>query len=154
MGSPTSILPVRFRSLTSSPISCALLLLVLAPGWEGAQPKADTHDVESRKQQEWKALDQRWGSLIEQRSKPDSTKWAALEDDLRGFATRYDIHLEEHARKTTQDGKKTQGDAWEFAQCPPRDDVRGYRCNLFPGPKGVCRYVCVPLDTQVRADKK
>lgn len=144
----------RSGSVVSILIPCALLLLAFIPASPGARPTADTRGSDSRKQQEWKQLDQRWGSLIGQRNSPDNAKWAALEDDFRGFATKYDIHLEEHARRTNQDGKKTQGSAWDFAQCPPRDDVRGYRCNLFTGPKGVCRYVCVPLDTQVKADKK
>ncbi len=146
--------PIRFASGASTRFLYALLLLVLAPGWDSAWPTADTHDTDSRKQQDWKVLDQRWGSLIEQRSNPDSAKWAALEDDLRDFARKYGIHLEEHARKTNQDGKKAQGADSQFAQCPPRDDVRSYHCNLFPGPKGVCRYVCVPLDPQMRAEKK
>jgi hypothetical protein len=151
MGNCTVIPQVRSGLGDSRRISCVLLLLVLAPGWESARPTADAHNIDFRKQQERKALDQRWGSLIEQRSNPDNAKWAALEDDVRSFASKYDLHLEEHATRANPDNKKT---APEFAQCPPRDDVRSYRCNLFPGPKGVCRYVCVPLNTQVRADRK
>ncbi len=38
------------------------------------------------------------------------------------------------------------GRCFLFAECPARADVPSYRCYLFPGPKGVCRYVCVPID--------
>ena len=129
-------------------------LLVLASPLPSRRLSADLHQPGSRKQQEWKGLDQRWAALIGERNNPDRDKWTVLEDDLRSFAKKYDIHLEEHASRTNQENKKPPGPGSEFAQCPPRDDVRNYRCNLFPGPKGVCRYVCVPLDTQVRADQK
>lgn len=112
---------------------------------DGSQLKVKGHDSGSQKEQEWRALDQRWSSLIEQRSKPDIAKWRALDDDFHNFAKEYDIHLEEHAKRANQDNRPAQDTASDFARCPPRDDVRGYRCNLFLGPKGVCRYVCVPL---------
>ena len=131
-----------------------LVLLMLAATSRSARPFGDIHEIASKKQQEWKELDQRWAVLIRHRSNPDNAKWAALEDDLRGFATKYGIHLEEHASKSDQSNKKAPGGASEFAQCPPRDDSRNYRCNLFPGPKGVCRYVCIPLDAHVKAESK
>jgi hypothetical protein len=113
---------------------------------DGARLAAKEHDSGSKKEQDWKALDRRWSSLIEQRRKPDIAKWSALDDDFHNFAKKYDIHLEEHAKRANQDSQPTQGAASDFAECPPRDDVRGYRCNLFLGPKGICRYVCLPLD--------
>lgn len=140
------------RMLVARGISFALL--VLASPLLLGRLAADVHQPDWQKQQEWNELDQRWAALIGQRSNADTDKWTVLEDDLRGFAKKYDIHLEEHASRTNRENKKLPRPGSEFAQCPPRDDVRNYRCNLFPGPKGVCRYVCIPLDAQVRGDKK
>lgn len=94
--------------------------------------------------EDWKALEQRWDDLIEQRGHSDITKWNSLEADFRAFAKKYDLHLEEHAKKAKPGPSGGLADA-AFVGCPPRDDVRGYRCYLFPGPKGVCRYVRVPI---------
>lgn len=132
-----------------------LFLLVSALNWsghatmsqrDGSQLKVKGRDSGSSKEQDWRALDQRWSSLIGLRNKPDTAKWRALGDDFHNFAKKYDIHLEERAKRANQDNQPAQDTATDFARCPPRDDVRGYRCNLFLGPKGVCRYVCVPLE--------
>ena len=111
----------------------------------GAQLPAKERDSGSQKERDWKALDQRWSSLIEQRRNPEIAKWNALDDDFHAFAKKYNVHLEEHSKRTNQKNRPAQNTAWDFAQCPTRDDVQDYRCNLFLGPKGVCRYVCVPL---------
>ncbi len=113
---------------------------------DGGQSGVKGKDSGSQKEQDWKTLEQRWSSLMDQRNMPDVSKWRALDDDFRNFAKKYDIHLEERAKRINQDNRPTQDTPSDFARCPPRDDVRGYRCNLFLGPKGVCRYVCVPLD--------
>ena len=90
-----------------------------------------------------KALEQRWNALIAERRNPDVAKWNSLEADFRSFAKKYDLHLEEHAKRAKSGPPGVLPDA-AFAACPPRDDVPGYRCCLFPGPKGVCRYVSMP----------
>lgn len=148
------LLGLRLHQPRSFHVLLLLILLAFDPHWvgqattsqqDGIRPRAKERDFGSQKGQDWKALDLRWNSLIEQRNKPDAAKWSALDDDFHTFAKKYDLHLEEHANGPNHKGQPAQHTAWDFAQCPSRDDVPGYRCNLFLGPKGVCRYVCVPL---------
>ena len=144
---------VLARRKLGSSLTICLALMVLAVSLPRSRRLADFQQPDSPKQQEWKELDQRWAALIAQRGNPDSAKWTALEDDFRAFAKTRDLHLEEHASRANQD-KKAADASSAFAQCPPRDDVPSYRCNLFPGPKGVCRYVCIPFRAHVRADER
>jgi hypothetical protein len=102
-------------------------------------------------QNDLKAWESRWNALIAQRLNPvgpiNSAKWATLESDLSALAKKYGQANEEHVRKQTTDKTTTMGaGGGEFSDCAPRDDIPGYRCYLFPGPKGVCRYVCTPID--------
>jgi hypothetical protein len=104
---------------------------------------AVSESSQRRQEEDWKALEQRWSALVAQRRSPDITKWNSLEADFRAFAKKYDLHLEEHAKRAKPDLPVALVDAL-FTGCPPRDDGPRYRGYLFPGPKGVCRYVCVP----------
>jgi hypothetical protein len=134
--------PLTKAVLRGVPAMSALLLVLFClaagipvTGGDGARATQQAGD--------WKALEQRWSALIAQRRQPDNVKWTSLETDLRAFAKKYDLHLEEHAKKAKPSPSGAPLEA-AFAECPARDDVPGYRGYLFPGPKGVCRYVRVP----------
>lgn len=97
-------------------------------------------------QNDLKAWELRWNTLVAQRPNVDTAKWSTLESDLGALAKKYGQANEEHVRKQTTDKTTTMGaGGGEFSDCAPRDDIPGYRCYLFPGPKGVCRYVCTPI---------
>jgi len=119
------------------------LLLALICLVAGITVTGGTDTRTTQQGEDWKAIEQRWSALIAQRRNTDIAKWSSLEADLRAFAKKYDLHLEEHAKKAkpSPSGAPVED---PFAECPARDDVLGYRGYLFPGPKGVCRYVCVP----------
>jgi hypothetical protein len=122
-----------------------LPLLAISFGLLAGMPVLMDADTRPTQQTEArKALEQRWSALIAQRANPDVVKWKSLEADFRAFAQKYDLHLEEHANRARPLPPGAPADA-VFLACPPRDDVPGYRGYLFPGPKGVCRYICVPV---------
>jgi hypothetical protein len=97
-------------------------------------------------QADLKAFEERWNALIAQRSKVDTAKWNALEADIRELAKKHGLATEDHTLKASANAAMSRGGGGSgFSACPPRDDIPGYRCYLFPGPKGVCRYVCTPI---------
>ena len=125
-------------TIMSEGIAVVAAFLIISLGFTAAIPIIVDADNRTARERDREALELRWRSLVADRKNPDVAKWNSLETDFRTFAKKYDLHLEEHAKKAEL------ADA-VFLACPPRDDVRGYRGYLFPGPKGVCRYLCVPI---------
>jgi hypothetical protein len=126
-----------------------LFLLILSAAPSYAQPKPIKSSSASKLvswQTELKAWEQRLSALTAQRPNVDNAKWSALESDLKALANRFGQRTEEHVRKQATDKTTTLG-VGELSPCPPRDDIPGYCCYLFPSPKGVCRYVCTPCKT-------
>ena len=95
-------------------------------------------------QSELSAWEARWSALLAQRPPGDAAKWNALEAELDALARKYGQANQQQVHKQASSKPTTMGSA-ELSPCPPRDDIPGYRCYLFPGPKGVCRYVCSPI---------
>jgi len=93
-------------------------------------------------QQDLRLFEKHWNALLTDRQSEDQSRWTTLENELRGSAKRFDQHLEEHMRRAKAG---VPGSASAPPACTVRDDVPGYRCYLFAGPKGVCRYICAPL---------
>jgi len=93
-------------------------------------------------QQDLKLFEKRWNALLSDRQSDDKARWAALENDLRGSAKKYDQHLEEHMRRARA---AVPGNPSAVPACTVRDDVPSYSCYLFAGPRGVCRYICAPV---------
>ena len=129
-------------------IAAAITAFVLLSGW--ALPGKDRPPVkpaEPSKFEVWhndiKAFEERWNVLVRQRSKVETAKWQSLEDELRSVTKKYAERTEDHFRRTS--GAAVDSGDGGFSRCPTRDDVPGYKCYLFPGPKGVCRYVCIPV---------
>lgn len=127
----------------------ALLLFFSAGQRVPAQPYPQRKPVSAANypegwQQDLRLFETRWKILLADRKSQDKAPWAALESDLRVLAKRYEQHLEEHMRRGKAEGTPSPGNPVILSSCSARDDVPGYSCYLFAGPKGVCRYVCAP----------
>jgi len=125
----------------------ALLLFFSAGQQVPAQPYPQRKPVSAATylegwQQDLRLFEKRWNALLSDGQNEDKSKWTALENDLRVSAKRYDQHLEEHMRRAKA---AVPGNPSAPPACTVRDDVPGYRCYLFAGPRGVCRYICAPL---------
>ena len=125
----------------------ALLLFFSAGQRVPAQPYPQRKPVPAATysaawQQDLRLFEKRWNALLSDRQSDDKSRWTTLENDLRGNAKRYEQHLEEHMRRAKA---AVPGNPSAPPACTVRDDVPGYRCYLFAGPKGVCRYICAPL---------
>jgi len=125
----------------------ALLFLFSAGQRVPAQPYPQRKPVPAATysegwQQDLRVFEKRWNALLSDRQNEDKSRWTTLENELRVSAKRFDQHLEEHMRraKTAVPGNPSASPA-----CTVRDDVPGYRCYLFAGPRGACRYICAPL---------
>lgn len=127
--------------------TAAVLITLLAVGGvlslgQGTQTMASAVSVANNAGSELKAWEGRWSALIAQRPAASAAQWTTLEKDLAILAKKYNFHTEDRTKK--QASPKT-GIGGQLSPCPPRDDIPGYRCYLFPSPKGVCRYVCTPI---------
>lgn len=124
----------------------ALFGCLSAEGRAPAAPKPQRNQVSANEawQRGVRLFEAHWNALLAERRSEDAAKWKALENDLRDLAKNYDQHLEEHMRKAGSDKAGVPGSANSPGNCALRDDVPGYGCYLFLGPKGVCRYVCAP----------
>jgi hypothetical protein len=99
---------------------------------------SDQHDSE------WNGLEARWKNLSASGVKEDEKQeqWKTLHQDIQAWATKSGAAIKEHTRAASTQGVATAG----LHACPTTDDsVPGYKCFLFPSPKGTCRYVCVPI---------
>ena len=125
----------------------ALLLLFSGGQRVPAQPYPQKKSVPAATyaegwQQDLSLFEKRWNALLADRQSEGKARWTTLENDLRVSAKRYDQHLEEHMRRARA---AVPSNPSAPAACTVRDDVPGYRCYLFAGPRGVCRYICAPL---------
>jgi len=125
----------------------ALLLLVAVGQRVPAQPYPQRKPLSAATysegwQQDLLLFEKRWNVLLTGRQSEDNASWTILEKDLRVSAKRYDQHLEEHMRRARV---VVRGNPAAPPACTVRDDVPGYRCYLFAGPRGVCRYICAPV---------
>jgi hypothetical protein len=125
--------------------AAAVLITLLAVGGalslgQGTQTMASAVSVANNAGSELKAWEGRWSALIAQRPAANAAQWNTLEKDLGILAKKYNFHTEDRVKKQASPKAATGS----LSTCPPRDDIPGYRCYLFPSPKGVCRYVCTP----------
>lgn len=129
--------------------AAAVLVLSLADqktfAESGAQvnPTKTNADKEAWRQYE-KSFETRWRDLLQHPQKGDKSKWTLLENDLRANAKKYSQRLEEEASKPMT-GTTAVVNSTFTVPCLSQYDRPGYRCFIFPGRNGDCRYVCVPI---------
>ena len=94
-------------------------------------------------QQYENSFESRWRDLLQHPQKGDKSKWTLLENDLRANAKKYNQRLEEETSKPMT-GATAVVNSTFTVPCLSQYDRPGYRCFIFPGRNGDCRYVCVP----------
>jgi hypothetical protein len=112
------------------------------PGPQGGKPTQTGADKEAWQQYE-KSFETRWRDLLQRPQKGDRSKWTLLENDLRANAKKYNQRLEEETSKPMT-GATAVVNSTFTVPCLSQYDRPGYRCFIFPGRNGDCRYVCVP----------
>jgi hypothetical protein len=112
------------------------------PGPQG-NPTKTSADKEAWQQYE-KSFETRWRDLLQHPQKGDKPKWTLLENDLRANANKYNQHLEEEASKPMT-GAPAVVNSTFTVPCLSQYDRPGYRCFIFPGRNGDCRYLCGPI---------
>jgi hypothetical protein len=107
------------------------------------KPIQTSTDKEAWQQYE-KSFETRWRDLLQHPQKGDKSKWALLENDLRANAKKYNQHLEEETSKPMT-GATAVVNSTFTVPCLSQYDRPGYRCFIFPGRNGDCRYLCAPI---------
>jgi len=138
---------VLFKTGALAIAALALLVCFAAEGTVHAPPDPQKHQVSANEawQRGIRLFEAQWNVLLAEPQTGNRAKWRALETDLRDLAKKCGQHLEEHMRRAGGGETEILGNAQSMTNCAPRDDVPGYGCYLFLGPKGVCRYVCAPI---------
>lgn len=113
------------------------------PGPQGGKPTQRGADEEGWQQYE-KSFETRWRDLLQHPQKGDRSKWTLLENDLRANAKKYNQRLEEETSKPMT-GTTAVVNSTFTVPCLSQYDRPRYRCFIFPGRNGDCRYICAPI---------